>query len=135
MQYTEIFKVVKNENFQKKKIDIFPIFAQNINCGYTLEPPLACAYSILTYLMITPWLPELNCYTPQYVKYTEQILALSTVLQLIPERITPVVCHPYPICRTITFNYEMPFTTNHQISLGFSSLDEMTTAAKIIPFV
>ena len=23
MQYTEIFKVVKNENFQKKKIDIF----------------------------------------------------------------------------------------------------------------
>ena len=31
MQYTEIFKVIKN----KKKI----IFAQNIECGYTLEPP------------------------------------------------------------------------------------------------
>ena len=39
MQYTEIFKVVKNENFQKKKIDIFLIFAQNIDCGCTLEPP------------------------------------------------------------------------------------------------
>ena len=38
MQYTEIFKVVKNENFQKKMFDIFLIFAQNINCGYTLEP-------------------------------------------------------------------------------------------------
>ena len=39
MQYTEIFKVVKNENFPKKKIDIFLIFAQNIDCGYMLEPP------------------------------------------------------------------------------------------------
>ena len=38
MQYTEIFKVVKNENFQKKFSDIFLIFAQNI-CGYKLEPP------------------------------------------------------------------------------------------------
>ena len=39
MQYTEIFKVVKNENFQKKNFDIFLIFAQNTDCGYTLEPP------------------------------------------------------------------------------------------------
>ena len=39
MQYTEIFKVVKNENFQWKNFDIFLIFAQNIDCGYTLEPP------------------------------------------------------------------------------------------------
>ena len=39
MQYTEIFKVVKNENFQWKFLDIFLIFAQNIDCGYTLEPP------------------------------------------------------------------------------------------------
>ena len=38
MQYTEIFKV-KNENFQKKMFAIFLIFAQNIDCGYTLEPP------------------------------------------------------------------------------------------------
>ena len=39
MQYTEIFKVVKNDNFQWKFLDIFLIFAQNIDCGYTLEPP------------------------------------------------------------------------------------------------
>ena len=26
-------------NFQLKKFDIFLIFAQNIDCGYTLEPP------------------------------------------------------------------------------------------------
>ena len=39
MQYTVIFKVVKYENLQQKIFDIFLIFAQNIDCGYTLEPP------------------------------------------------------------------------------------------------
>ena len=39
MQYTEIFSPVKIENFQWKIFDIFLIFAQNIDCGYTLEPP------------------------------------------------------------------------------------------------
>ena len=39
MQYTEIFKVVKNENFQPKIFATFLIFAQNIDCGYTLELP------------------------------------------------------------------------------------------------
>ena len=39
MQYTVIFKVVKNENCQWKIFDIFLIFAQNIDCGYKLEPP------------------------------------------------------------------------------------------------
>ena len=39
MQYKEIFKVIKNENFPLKNFDIFLIFAQNIDCGYTLEPP------------------------------------------------------------------------------------------------
>ena len=39
MQYTEILKVVKNENVHPKFFDIFLIFAQNIDCGYTLEPP------------------------------------------------------------------------------------------------
>ena len=33
MQYTEIFKVVKNENFQQNFF--FLIFAQNIDCGYS----------------------------------------------------------------------------------------------------
>ena len=39
MRYTEIFKAVKNENFQWKFLDIFLIFAQNIDSGYSLEPP------------------------------------------------------------------------------------------------
>ena len=32
MQHTEIFQVVKKENFQWKFLDIF-LFAQNIDCG------------------------------------------------------------------------------------------------------
>ena len=39
MQYTAIFHRYKNDNFQLKKVDYFLIFAQNIDCGYTLEPP------------------------------------------------------------------------------------------------
>ena len=38
MQYTVIFKVEKNE-FSEKCFDIFIIFAQNIECRYTSEPP------------------------------------------------------------------------------------------------
>ena len=33
------FLAIKTENFQLKNFDIFLIFAQNIDCGYTLEPP------------------------------------------------------------------------------------------------
>ena len=33
------FFSLKNENFQQKNVDIFLIFDQNIDCGYTLEPP------------------------------------------------------------------------------------------------
>ena len=39
VQYTAIFHSCKNDNFQMKIFDIFLIFAQNIDCGYTLEPP------------------------------------------------------------------------------------------------
>ena len=39
MQYTAIFHGCKNSNFQMKNYNIFLIFAQNIDCGYTLEPP------------------------------------------------------------------------------------------------
>ena len=39
MQYTEFFLVAKNLKFHWKYFDIFLIFAQNIDCGYTLEPP------------------------------------------------------------------------------------------------
>ena len=34
-----ILLALKIENFQLKNFDIFLIFAQNIDCGYTLEPP------------------------------------------------------------------------------------------------
>ena len=41
MQYLAIFHGCKNDNFQMKIFDIFAhnIFAHNIDCGYTLEPP------------------------------------------------------------------------------------------------
>ena len=39
MQYTAIFHRCKNCNFQMKNCDGFLIFAKNIDCGYTLEPP------------------------------------------------------------------------------------------------
>ena len=39
MQYLAIFHGCKIYNFQKKNCDIFLIFAQNIDCGYMLEPP------------------------------------------------------------------------------------------------
>ena len=38
VQYTAIFLGCKNDNFQMKFFDFFLIFAQNIDCGYTLEP-------------------------------------------------------------------------------------------------
>ena len=38
MQYTAIFHGCKNDNFQMQNSDILLIFAQNIDCGYTLEP-------------------------------------------------------------------------------------------------
>ena len=37
-KYTENF-TTKNEKFQIKNSDIFHISAQNIDCGYSLEPP------------------------------------------------------------------------------------------------
>ena len=39
MQYTAIFHGCKNVYFQMKFSNFFLIFAQNIDCGYTLEPP------------------------------------------------------------------------------------------------
>ena len=39
--YSNIWKISpkKTENFQIKNSDIFHISAQNIDCGYSLEPP------------------------------------------------------------------------------------------------
>ena len=39
MQHTAIFHDCKNDNFRLNCFDYFHIFAQNIDCGYTLEPP------------------------------------------------------------------------------------------------
>ena len=39
MQYTAIFYGCKNVHFQMENCDSFLIFAQNIDRGYTLEPP------------------------------------------------------------------------------------------------
>ena len=36
------FSGVKIENYIQKMFDIFNIFAQNIDCGYSLEPPHLC---------------------------------------------------------------------------------------------
>ena len=38
-KYTENFTTKENENFQIKDSGIFHISAQNIDCGYSLEPP------------------------------------------------------------------------------------------------
>ena len=39
--YSNILKIIppKNENFQIQNADIFHISIQNIDCGYSLEPP------------------------------------------------------------------------------------------------
>ena len=37
MQYTVIFDSCKNDNFQMKNCDMFLIFAQNIDCGYSVR--------------------------------------------------------------------------------------------------
>ena len=39
--YSNILKILQpeKENFQMKNSDIFHIAAQNIDCGYLLEPP------------------------------------------------------------------------------------------------
>ena len=69
MQYKEIFKVVKNENFPLKKIDIFLIFAQNIDCGYTLEPPRRGGSNEYPQSMF--WgKNKKNRYTPAYPSFT-----------------------------------------------------------------
>ena len=39
IRYKEIFSPVKIEKFHWKNFDIYNRFAQNIDCGYMLEPP------------------------------------------------------------------------------------------------
>ena len=68
MLYTEIFVGVKNENFQQKIFDIFLIFAQNIDCGYTLEPPRRDGSNEYPHSMF--WSKnKKNRYTPAYPSF------------------------------------------------------------------
>ena len=69
MQYTEIFLALKIENFQLKNSDIFLIFAQNIDCGYTLEPPRRGGSNEYPKYMF--WsINRKNGYTPAYPSFS-----------------------------------------------------------------
>ena len=71
MQYIEIFSGSKNENFHWKIFDIFLIFAQNIDCGYTLEPPRRGGSNEYTQSMF--WSKnKKNRYTPAFPTFTIQ---------------------------------------------------------------
>ena len=68
MQYTDFFYPVKIENFQWKIFDIFLIFAQNIDCGYTLEPPRRGGSNEYPQSMF--WSKnKKNRYTPEYPSF------------------------------------------------------------------
>ena len=67
MQYTEIFKAIKIENIQQKMFDIFLLFAQNIDCGYTLEARRGGSNE---YLQSMFWSKnKKNRYTPAYPSF------------------------------------------------------------------
>ena len=69
MQYTEIFLTLKIENFQLKIFDSFLIFAQNIDCGYMLEPPRRGGSNEYPQSMF--WSKnKKNRYTPAYPSFT-----------------------------------------------------------------
>ena len=65
MQHTEIFLALKIEYFQLKNFDIFLVFAQNINCGYTLELPRRGGSNEYPQSMF--W--SKNRYTPAYPSF------------------------------------------------------------------
>ena len=55
MQYTAIFHGCKNGNFQMKNCDVFLMFAQNIDCGYTY------LHDGLKMLVLGPMLLGISC--------------------------------------------------------------------------
>ena len=68
MQYTEVILALKIENFQLKIFDIFLIFAQNIDCEYTLEPPRQGGSNEYPQSMF--WSQnKKNRYTPTYLSF------------------------------------------------------------------
>ena len=65
------FLTLKTENFQLKNFDIFLIFAQNIDCGYTLEPPRRGGSNEYPQSMF--WSKnKKNRYTPAYPSFAIQ---------------------------------------------------------------
>ena len=68
MIYSNFFRS-KIDNFQRKIFDIFLIFAQNIDCGYTLEPPRRGGSNEYPQSMF--WSKnKKNRYTPAYTNFT-----------------------------------------------------------------
>ena len=62
-------KPLKIENFHLKIFDIFLIFAQNIDCGYTLEPPRRGGSNEYPQSMF--WRKNKKTrYTPAYPRFT-----------------------------------------------------------------
>ena len=62
-------KILKMKIFTGKKFDIFLIFAQNIDCGYTLEPPRRGGSNEYPQYMF--WSKnKKNRYTPAYPSFT-----------------------------------------------------------------
>ena len=60
---TRLFKYIdqKNENFQMKSSDIFHISSQNIECGYSLEPPQSMFLSRNKKNNLYPCKPQFYC--------------------------------------------------------------------------
>ena len=68
MMYSN-FSGQKIDNLQRKIVDIFLIFAQNIDCGYTLEPPRRGGSNEYPQSMF--WSKnKKNRYTPAYPSFT-----------------------------------------------------------------
>ena len=68
MQYTENFLALKIEIFYLKNFDIFLTFAQNIDCGYKLEPRQGDSNE---YPQSMFWSKnKKNWYTPAYPSFT-----------------------------------------------------------------
>ena len=68
MQYTAIFHGCKNVHFQMKFFNIFLILAQNIDCGYMLEPPFSEAVLTSTHNLMFWSKNKKKKYTPVYIK-------------------------------------------------------------------
>ena len=58
------FSVTKIENFIRNFFIVFLIFAQNIDCGYTLEPPPRLTICLLVNRSECPSLPRKNGSSP-----------------------------------------------------------------------